>query len=140
MNDHLPDPDIAIAARLRRWLGPCALLLLVAAWGAALILPTRDAQRFEAERIAGLQELPEPPEPDLNPGIDGRPIDPDKPNQPGLLTPAGPQPDLQRLPPPGGQPHPGGAHHPPRPPRPGAKPPPPPSPDKRPPPPRGRQP
>ncbi len=83
MRDHVPDPEPRAAALLGRSLGPFMLLALLIAWGAALLMPSRDAARFETERRAGLEALPTPPAPDRSPGIDGRPLDPDSPTQPG---------------------------------------------------------
>lgn len=92
MPAHEPQPDLAAAARIARWLGPGMLLLLAAAWGAAWLLPYRDRARFEATQAAGRVELPPAPPPDREPGIDNRALDPSDLNSDQGPTPRNPPP------------------------------------------------
>jgi hypothetical protein len=70
-------PNHRAAAIIARLLGPVALLAMLGALVAAALLPARDRASFIDQRAAGRFELPEPPPPDGEPGIDNRPLDPD---------------------------------------------------------------
>lgn len=114
MPEHDSQPNADAAIRIARWMGPALLLALVLVWGAALLLPERDRQRFLDIQAAGLVELPPAPPPDREPGIDNRVLDPSLRDAANEANPGGDRSpmSLDRMGPPGEQP-PHGEHRPP---------------------------